>query len=133
MPVKYREVAEKLRERIHEGLYPPGARLPSEAGMAKDFGCSVDTIRDAISVLSREGYVSRHRGQLAKVRAEVIPTAIELPLDARVTARPMTLEEYDAIGCGPGIAMFEVTTPETGTVTYRADEYVLISPPAPWC
>ncbi|MFD0582990.1 GntR family transcriptional regulator [Dactylosporangium darangshiense] len=130
MPVGFRDIVGKLRQQIQDGRYPPGACLPSEAEMVKDFGCGRDTIRDAMAVLSNEGYILRRRGHLTIVRTRPAPTVLELSPDAQITARPITLTESDAIGCGPGIAMLEVTTPEAGTITYRGDEYVLITPPA---
>lgn len=39
----------------------PGARLPSEAALAGRFGCSCDTIRDALAVMTAEGFLVKRR------------------------------------------------------------------------
>jgi len=125
MSVGFREVARILRKQILDGGYPPGALLPSEADMAKQFGCSRDTIRDAVAALTNEGHIMTRRGYLNSVRPKLTPIVVELPPNAQVTARPMTLEEADTIGCGRGVTMLEVHTSDGGVCLYRGDQYVL--------
>ncbi len=47
----YLQVKDVLLKRIVDGLYPPGELLPSESRLASDFGTSVSTIRQALSLL----------------------------------------------------------------------------------
>lgn len=56
------ETADNLRERISEGEWRPGDRLPSEPALADRLGVSRATLRDAIRVLEQDGYVRRMHG-----------------------------------------------------------------------
>jgi GntR family transcriptional regulator len=55
------QVYARLRARIIAGEDLPGARLPSEADLARSFGVSRVTVREALRLLQREGLlVARH-------------------------------------------------------------------------
>ena len=56
------EIAEKIKERINDGVYPPGGRLPGERELAEQFGVSRVTIREAEIALQALGYVSIKTG-----------------------------------------------------------------------
>lgn len=58
----YVQLAGILKQRISAGIYQPGSRLPSEASLAKHFGLSAMTARQAVGVLSEEGLVKRVQG-----------------------------------------------------------------------
>ncbi|MFO7715270.1 GntR family transcriptional regulator [Desulfosarcina sp.] len=64
----YRQLAEILGEGIRSGEYPPGARIPSEPRLAKDYGIGRPTVRQAIDVLVRQRLLSRQRGSGTYVR-----------------------------------------------------------------
>ena len=51
-----------LRDRIREGKYPPGARLPSESELAKELDVSRATIRTVLTRLAAEGLILRKQG-----------------------------------------------------------------------
>jgi DNA-binding GntR family transcriptional regulator len=51
----WKQVADDLRAEIQSGELPPGAKLPGEAEMAKQYGVSRDTIRRATSALAEDG------------------------------------------------------------------------------
>jgi DNA-binding transcriptional MocR family regulator len=125
MSMGFREVARLLREQIVDGDYAPGASLPSEKDVAKDFGCSRDTIRDAMAILSNEGLIITRRGHLTQVRPKLTPILVELPPNAQVTARAMTLDESEMIDCGRGVPMLEVHIPGADIQLYRADMFIL--------
>lgn len=55
-------VAEQILERIEAGLLPLGARLPSEAELARDFAVSRPTVREALAALQFAGHVESRRG-----------------------------------------------------------------------
>jgi GntR family transcriptional repressor for pyruvate dehydrogenase complex len=68
------QVAAVLRERVAQGQFAPGARLPSEAQLAQDFGVSRTVVREAISRLKSEGLLDSRQGsgvfvQTAPVRS----------------------------------------------------------------
>ena len=58
----YVQLAGILRNRISSGIYQPGSRLPAEAALARDFGLSAMTARQAVGVLVEDGLVKRVQG-----------------------------------------------------------------------
>jgi len=64
----YVQLAQILRQRIATNAYGPGARLPSESVIAKNFGISAMTARQAIGILHEEGLIDRIQGRGTFVR-----------------------------------------------------------------
>jgi GntR family transcriptional regulator len=60
---QYVKIAEDLRGKIRSGLYGPGALLPSRNEISSMYGVSAITARDALSMLSHEGYAKAIRGR----------------------------------------------------------------------
>ena len=127
--VGFRQVADTLRAAIAAGEYPPGGRLPKEADLSARFACSRDTVRDALAVLVAEGHLVKQRGERTTVRDRPDRTVVHLPPGATVTARPITLQEADSLGCGPGVAVLEVRVGDDEPVRYRGDRHTLVVPP----
>lgn len=73
-------IAETLRAEIAQGLYPPGARLPTEAALSARFGVNRHTVRHALAALAQDGTVHARRGAGVFVTAR--PT--DYPLGQRV-------------------------------------------------
>src|SRR5882672_948518 len=48
---RYHRIAETLRDRIREGLLAPGARLDNQRQLAKSFGVTLMTLRQALELL----------------------------------------------------------------------------------
>ena len=124
----YHQIAAELRHAVHRGEYPPGGLLPSEAHLAYQFGCSRDTIRDALAVLEREGMIVKQRGERTTICEPAHRTPIPLPTGAAVTARPATQPEIDTHGWPVGVAVLEVRTSTGDSVCYRGDQYELTTP-----
>jgi GntR family transcriptional regulator of arabinose operon len=59
---KYAEVADWLRESIHNGKYKAGEKLISEHSLREKFGVSRHTVRSAISLLENENLLVRKQG-----------------------------------------------------------------------
>ncbi len=59
----YVQMADMLRSKISDGDYQPDVRLPPESILAKNYGVSVMTARQALGVLQEEGLVSRVQGK----------------------------------------------------------------------
>lgn len=55
----YQRLAEQIREQVERGELVPGARLPSEAQLAKDADVSRSTVREALRMLQESGFVQR--------------------------------------------------------------------------
>ena len=63
MKAQYQKIYEDLAEKIRNGSFPAGSRLPTEPVMAKEFGVSVGTLRKAIDRLVLEKKVKREQGR----------------------------------------------------------------------
>ena len=68
----YIEIYNKIKEDIILGKYPPGTFLPPETELADSFYVSRITIRKAMQLLKKDGYISRTAGRGTYV--ENIPT-----------------------------------------------------------
>ena len=69
----YQQLADELCEKIRAGLYPPGARIPSEHQLAARYGLGRPTVRQATEVLVRQRVLERRRGAGTFVAEGVIP------------------------------------------------------------
>lgn len=69
---KTRHVYLVLRERILDGTYQPGDRLPGENHLAESFGVSRVTIRRALDALQQDEVIDRQRGRGTIVRDQAI-------------------------------------------------------------
>jgi DNA-binding FadR family transcriptional regulator len=58
----YLQIADQLRSLITAGEFPPGTRLPAERELAKQFGVSRPSLREALIALEVEGYVDVRPG-----------------------------------------------------------------------
>lgn len=59
----YRQVAEEIRRRIRNGVYPPASVLPAEPDLAEEIGVSRSLVNRALSALRSEGWVSPQAGR----------------------------------------------------------------------
>jgi DNA-binding FadR family transcriptional regulator len=58
----YVQIADQIRSLITVGEFPPGSRLPAERELAKRFGVSRPSMREALIALEVEGYVDVRPG-----------------------------------------------------------------------
>src|SRR5262245_642680 len=59
---RYHRIAETLRDRIREGVLAPGARLDNQRQLAKSFGVTLMTLRQALELLERDHLITRRHG-----------------------------------------------------------------------
>lgn len=57
------KIINEIENRILQGIYPVGSKLPVENEMAKEFDVGRSTVREAMKHLSAEGYVSIEQGR----------------------------------------------------------------------
>ncbi|MGW0769936.1 GntR family transcriptional regulator [Streptomyces sp. NPDC002676] len=82
----YWQIATLLLDELRAGSIPPGERLPGERHLARHFGVSRETIRQALEVLRRGGLVATdRRGSHATLPGRPVETAdaLTFPVGAR--------------------------------------------------
>ena len=60
--IRYREIAERLRERVAHGEFAAGRLLPSEAELSAQYDASRVTVRRALELLRDEGLLDARQG-----------------------------------------------------------------------
>ncbi|MBI4589795.1 MAG: GntR family transcriptional regulator [Candidatus Rokubacteria bacterium] len=59
---RYLQIAETLRERIRGGALARGARLDSQRALAREFGVTLMTLRQALELLEKDGLIACRHG-----------------------------------------------------------------------
>lgn len=65
----YQQIADILRQRVREGAYAPGSKLPSETELIEEFDVTRQTVRRGLAVLQQEGLTEASRGKGVFVRS----------------------------------------------------------------
>ena len=66
----YMQIVKELESRIENGLYENGTRLASEPDLAEEFGVSRGTLREALGILEKDGYLIREHGKGSFIRSK---------------------------------------------------------------
>lgn len=106
----WRQIADTLRSEIAEGLYPAGAKLPTEAQLAARFGVNRHTVRHALGALAEEKLVVSRRGAGVFV-------AMAAPADYPIGRRVRFQQNVAASGRTPSREVLRIETRPA-----RADE-----------
>jgi GntR family transcriptional regulator len=96
-----KQVEEALRERIRQGRFAPGEKLPPENELAAEYGVSRATVRAAMSNLQREGTVVRRQG------AGTFVTHAAAYLDSRLEGMWDCEDMIRALGHEPSVGWLE--------------------------
>ncbi len=71
----YQRIADELRAQITQGLYPPGAQLPTLVELARSYQVSDVTARKALAWLERHGIIAiRHGKRSVVLEPEIDPS-----------------------------------------------------------
>jgi GntR family transcriptional regulator len=65
---KYVRLAQTIQQRIEDGTYPPGTKVPSENQLVQAFGMSRPTVVRALELLKRDGWIESRQGYGTIVR-----------------------------------------------------------------
>lgn len=87
----YRVIARRIETRISAGEYAPGASLPTELALEREFGVSRITIRQALGLLKRRGLLYSRSGVGTLVRPDG-----PYPHSMRITGSLLDLRNYGA-------------------------------------
>jgi DNA-binding GntR family transcriptional regulator len=60
---QHKRLYEILRKHIIDGIYKEGDLLPSENELCQLYGMTRPTVRQSLSTLANDGYISRHQGK----------------------------------------------------------------------
>lgn len=112
----FRQLADRLRERIRSGEFGAGEMLPSEAALGQEYDLARTAVRSALAVLRAEGLVESVRGLGTVVRERPEPLPIRLRKGDEAT-----------VALGEGRPTVVVTRANGGIETYPADSVVLRS------
>jgi DNA-binding GntR family transcriptional regulator len=81
----YVRIAEGLKQQIEAGTLPEGSRLPSEQKLAQTWSAGRPTVRQALDVLRREGFLTTQPNRGTFVRRK---PAVEIRSSTRYQRRP---------------------------------------------
>jgi GntR family transcriptional repressor for pyruvate dehydrogenase complex len=94
----YEQVADQLRTLIVSGAVSPGDRLPNETALAKEFGVSRATVREALRTLSAQRLILTAKGAgggtyVASPGFDVISEFLQANINLLTEMQRITLEE----------------------------------------
>ena len=95
---KYRQIADRLREAIASGKYPPGSKLPTELELQDIYEVSRNTIRGAIELLTTRELIEPRAGSGTYVIEKFQPFVTTLSGD---------WQDESNLGGGEGTAAFK--------------------------
>lgn len=75
----YQQLAEDLRRKIREGVYPEGGQLPTESELSAEYDVSRITVRNAIKLLMEDKLVSSKQGKGTFVSSSKVERNISVP------------------------------------------------------
>lgn len=87
----YKQIGSRLEVMILDGSLKSGDRLPTTQDLARDFGVTVQTTQQAVSLLSQRGMLERIPGRGTFVSARIHSRRIGIVFGANVFGRPEML------------------------------------------
>ena len=76
------QITALLLQEIQQGKYRNAQRLPPETQLAEELRVSRTVIRDALSALEQDGYISRRRGTGTLINRHVVNVAVRIDIEA---------------------------------------------------
>lgn len=99
MPLSWQQVRAEALRRIRAGLWRPGARIPDEADLAAELGCTRVTVNRALRDLAEAGLLERRRKGGTRL--------VETPRRRAVLDIPIIRQDIVARGAVPGYRLLE--------------------------
>jgi GntR family transcriptional regulator len=96
----YQRIARDLREQIRRGELAPGAQIPTEAELMKQYGRSRSTVRNALDVLKSAGLIDGDstRGNFVRKHRPLTITATRYERERGASANDAYKDEVEAQG-----------------------------------
>lgn len=95
----YAQLRELILERIQDGVYGPGEKIPSEMDFCKELDLSRPTVRQAVAELVADGVLEIHKGKGTFVAGEA--ERIMIPHFTALSFSFLNLNSYENIGLKP--------------------------------
>ncbi|VEI17823.1 Uncharacterized HTH-type transcriptional regulator yjiR [Serratia plymuthica] len=92
---RYATLAAILSQRIEQGLYPAGERLPSVRTLSQEHGVSISTVQQAYRLLEESQLVEARPKSGYFVRG--LRTLAELPAVTRPVQRPVDISQWEQV------------------------------------
>ena len=104
---RYESVANSIRQEILDGVYVPGDQLPRQHDLAKKHNVAFNTLKQALDLLSVEGYIVRKAGigTYAALPDNDAPTALVVDDDDQireVLTRALEAHQWQASAVASG-------------------------------
>ena len=111
--LRYVRVADEIRQSIIDGVIADGEKLPRQHELAKLHNVAFNTLKQALDLLSAEGYLIRKVGQgtFASIPENDFPTALVVddePQIRELLTRALRSLNWQAIAVESGEAVLEV-------------------------
>lgn len=140
----YIAVKAKIRELVEDGTFPPGSKLPPETELASIFNVSRNTLREALRLAQREGWVTQKhgvgtfisRGGLVEQGLEALESIDSLAeregwkchtKNVKIETVPASDDVATGLRCDPDTPVIRVTrikTRDTQPIAYFEDYFV---------
>lgn len=108
----YLQIYNEYSSRIHSGQLQPGIKLPSESELAEAYGTSRETVRKALNLLFREGYIHKIKGRGSFV---LDTTRMDFPVTGLISFKEMS----DTLGVPSRTLVEETVREPAGSVLSR--------------
>ena len=111
--LRYMKVADAIRNSILDGIHIPGDRLPRQHELAKEHQVAFNTLKQALDLLSHEGYIVRKVGQgtYASLPQSHAPIALVVDDDAQIReilTRGLAEYRWDSVAVDSAEAALEL-------------------------
>lgn len=106
----YIRILNSLKQKIENGIYKDGEKLPSQEELSQEYGVSMMTLRHAMDILEQEGLINRKQGMGTFVSLKSTDQGHVLVVEDESQTREVLKETISNLG-------YEVEAVEDG---YRA-------------
>lgn len=75
--LRYEKVYDAIKDRIKNGIYLPGEKLPRLEDLSKEFGVSISSVREAVRIFNKQKILTVRQGSGTFVRDDLSNTPAE--------------------------------------------------------